>query len=101
LKDLKKINLELFGQNFPITTADGTLEDLRKISEYYKHVILGLQKKFPQIPHLNIAVLAGLMITDDLYNLSKSKTSNFTFDEKKADDLINEAIKQLEVSLKL
>jgi cell division protein ZapA (FtsZ GTPase activity inhibitor) len=99
VEEIKKLNFELFGQNFPLTTNDGSIEDLKKVSGYYKRIVSELLKKSPQTPHLNIAVLAGLMITDDLYNLSKSKNPNFSFDDKKVDELISEALKQLEVSL--
>ena len=101
MSEVKRINFELFGQNFPLTTSDGSIEDLKKVAGYYRKIVGELQKKFPQMPHLNIAVLAGLMVTDDLYMLSKTKNPDFSFDDRKADELLNEAIKQLEVSLNL
>lgn len=99
MEEVKRINFELFGQMFPLTTNDGTTEDLKKIAGYYKKIVIGLQKKLPNASHLNIAVLAGLMITDDLYNLSKDKNPNFSFEDKKVDELLSEALKQLELSL--
>jgi cell division protein ZapA (FtsZ GTPase activity inhibitor) len=96
-----KYDLELFGQTFPLKTTDGNIEDLKKVSNYYKRVALELMKKFPNLPHINISILAGIMITDDLYNLSKSKNSGFIFDEKRCDEMVNEALKQLEVYLNI
>jgi cell division protein ZapA (FtsZ GTPase activity inhibitor) len=94
-------DLELFGQTFPLKTSDGNIEDLKKVSNYYKRVALELLKKFPNLPHINISILAGIMITDDLYNLSKSKNPSFSFDEKRCDEMVSEALKQLEVSLEI
>jgi cell division protein ZapA (FtsZ GTPase activity inhibitor) len=96
-----KFDLELFGQTFPLKTTDGNIEDLKKVASYYKRVALELMKKFPNIPHLNISILAGIMITDDLYNLSRTKNSGFSFDEKRCDEMITDALKQLEISLKM
>jgi cell division protein ZapA (FtsZ GTPase activity inhibitor) len=96
-----KFDMDLFGQTFPLKTTDGNIDDLKKVASYYKRVVLELMKKFPNVPHLNISILAGIMITDDLYNLSKSRNSNFSFDEKRCDEMISEALKQLELSLNL
>ena len=96
-----KLDLELFGQTFPLKTTDGNIEDLKKVASYYKRVASELLKKFPNMPHLNISILAGIMITDDLYNLPRTKNSGFSFDEKRCDEMISEALKQLEISLNI
>ncbi|OHD07317.1 MAG: hypothetical protein A2086_03105 [Spirochaetes bacterium GWD1_27_9] len=101
MSNIEVYKLELFGQDFSLTTKDGNKEELRKVADYYRKKIEELLKKFPNTPYLNIAVLAGLTVTDELYNLSKSKNTNFVFEEKKIDEILNEAIKQLEFSLTL
>ncbi|MCG8572073.1 MAG: cell division protein ZapA, partial [Spirochaetes bacterium] len=108
---------EIFGQNFELETKDGKRNDLMKVANYYKKVIETLKKKQPNKPHLEIAVLAGLMITDDLYNLVQSRKNNDLNPEtnanpekapsanpaadQKIDEILNQAIKKLEISLKL
>lgn len=93
--------LEIFGLEFPLTTKDGNGEQLKRISEYYKRAVTELQKKSPNLPHLNIAVLAGITLTDELYNLAKSKNVKISGDDKKVDELLNEALKQLEIYLNI
>jgi cell division protein ZapA (FtsZ GTPase activity inhibitor) len=60
-----------------------------------------IQKRAPNKSQLDIAVLAGLTVTDELYNLAKSKKTTMNGDNQKIDEIITQAIKQLEVSLKL
>ena len=93
--------LEIFGLEFPVKTKDGNKEELKKISEYYKRIVVELQKKSPTLPHLNVAVLAGLTLTDELYNLAKSKNVKIGVDDKKVDELLSEALKQLDISLNI
>lgn len=93
--------LEIFGLEFSLTTKDGNKDELRKVAEYYKKVTEDLQRKSPNLPHINVAVLAGLTLTDELYNLAKSKSIKVANNDKKVDELINEAIKQLEFSINM
>jgi len=101
METAKTYTFDLFGQDFSITTEDGNTEELKKISDYYKRTVNELVKKFPNRPQLNLAILAGLKITDELYNLAKNKKVNLLDDEKKIDELLNEALKQLDISISL
>lgn len=96
-----KYNLELFGQNFSLVTEDGKKDELIKVGNYFKSIVESLQKKAPNKSQLDIAVLAGLKVTDELYNLAKSKKTPMNGDNQKIEEIINQAIKQLEFSLKL
>lgn len=104
----KKITLKLFDRVFELATSDGNSEDLLKVAHYYKKVTENLKKLHPKRPELEIAVLAGLRITDELYNLLKKyeqnkddSVQNNSKDTIKVNDLINQALKELELSLKL
>ncbi|HNZ26811.1 MAG TPA: cell division protein ZapA [Spirochaetota bacterium] len=96
-----KYNLELFGQNFSLVTKDGKKDELIKVGNYFKSIVESIQKRAPNKSQLDIAVLAGLTVTDELYNLAKSKKTTMNGDNQKIDEIITQAIKQLEVSLKL
>lgn len=101
----EKYILELFGQRFPLITNDGNREDLVNIAEYFKSIVEQLAEKCPDRPQLDIAVLAGIKITDELYSLIKHKNENANLtthrNDKKVNELIESAIKRLEVSLNL
>jgi len=96
-----KYNLELFGQNFSLVTKDSKKDELIKVGNYFKSIVESIQKRAPNKSQLDIAVLAGLTVTDELYNLAKSKKTTMNGDNQKIDEIITQAIKQLEVSLKL
>ncbi|HOF00722.1 MAG TPA: cell division protein ZapA [Spirochaetota bacterium] len=96
-----KYNLELFGQNFSLVTKDGKKDELIKVGNYFKSIVESIQKRAPNKSQLDIAVLAGLTVTDELYNLAKSKKTTMNGDNQKIDEIITQAIKQLELSLKL
>lgn len=103
----EKYILKLFGQQISLTTNDGNREDLKNVAEYFKSVVEELQNSFKSKSQLDIAILAGLKITDELYSYLKSNKSpnlqnlnnkkNMGEIEKK---LIT-AIKQLDISLKM
>lgn len=100
----EKYEIKLFGQNFVFTTDDGTKEDLKAVIEYYKRVVENLMEKLPGRSQLDIAILAGLKITDKLYTLINKKSVKIgdkDKDEESIDIKINEAIKRLEKSLTL
>ena len=96
-----KYQLELFGQVFNFVTNDGKKEELLKIGSYFKNVVESLLKKMPNKSQLEIVVLAGLMITDELYTVAKSKKISLQKDREEVDEIISEAIKQLDISLNL
>ena len=95
-----KYVLEIFGQEFILTTTDGEEEDLANVSEYFKKVAEELHAKFPKRPQLDIAILAGLKITDEYYAFAKAKKKSIN-EEKNFSDVIDEAIKRLDISLNL
>jgi len=101
MSDNNSYRLEIFGMEFSLTTKDGDREGLKRVAEYYKRVVTELQKKSPNLPHINVAVLAGLTLTDELYNLAKSKNLKVDVDDRKVDELLNQALKQLEISLNI
>jgi cell division protein ZapA (FtsZ GTPase activity inhibitor) len=94
-------NLDLFGTEFPLKTTDGNRDELIRVSEYYKKVVHSLSRKSPKASSLHIAVLAGIIITDELYNLARQKNTQPENVRREINDLLNEAIKQLEVSISL
>jgi len=94
-----KLTLELFGQSFSFTT-DAKKEELIKVLNYYKHVVNSIEKKFPNRSHLDIAVLTGLIITDELYMVLKSRNKNLNSEEEELDTKIIELINSLDTILK-
>jgi cell division protein ZapA (FtsZ GTPase activity inhibitor) len=105
LSDQERYTLELFGQKFVLVTQDGDQKDLKNVADYYKNVIDELAAKFPERPLLDLAILAGLKITDELYALVKknNKSGDFSgrIEDKKITEMIDTAIKRLEVSVNL
>ncbi len=101
MSEVNSYKLEMFGMEFSLTTKDGDVDGLKRVAEYYKRVVNQILNKNPNLPHINVAVLAGLTLTDELYNLAKSKNIRIDPDYKKADDLLNQAIKELEFSLNI
>jgi cell division protein ZapA (FtsZ GTPase activity inhibitor) len=101
MKTPEKYELDIFGQKFSLSTSDGKKSDLKKVADYYKNVVEKLAKKLPDRQLLDIAILAGIKITDKLYSLSNSKSIDFDEDESKIHDIVNDAIKRLDISLRL
>ena len=97
----EKYEVELFGQKFVLTTTDGEKNDLKKVVEYYKSIIEDLSGKFPDRQFLDVAILAGLKVTDELYSVAASKNIKLTPETKKIHKIVNDAIKRLDNSLGL
>ena len=98
---LEKYELDIFGQKFVLSTSDGKKSELKKVADYYKNIVENLAKKLPDRQLLDIAILAGIKITDKLYSISNSKSVNFDEDETKIHEIVNDAIKRLDISLRL
>ena len=101
MNTLEKYELDIFGQKFILSTSDGKKSELKKVADYYKSVVENLAKKLPDRQLLDIAILAGIKITDKLYSMSNSKSIDFEEDEIKIHEIVNDAIKRLDISLKL
>ena len=95
-----KFELNLFGQTFFFTTTDGKKEELIRVGNYYKSIVNSLEEKFPTKSHLDIVVLAGLMITDELYMVLKSRNRNFSIEDKEIEKKILDLINSLDTILK-
>ncbi len=107
MNSLEKYELDLFGQKFVLSTNDGNLSELKKIADYYKNIVENLAKKLPDRQILDITILAGIKITDKLYSMINSKPTDdskpikFSADDVKIHEIVDEAIKRLDISLGL
>ena len=97
----EKYEVELFGQKFILATSDGEKNDLKKVVEFYKSIVEDLTAKFPNRQYLDIAILAGLKVTDELYAIADSKNIQLKPESKKIHKIVNDAIKRLDISLGL
>ena len=101
MENPEKYEAELFGQKFILSTTDGKKHDLEKVVEYFKSVVESLTKKLPDRPQLDIAILAGLKISDKLYSLANLKGVDLDVDDKEIHKIVNDVIKRLDISLGL
>ncbi len=103
MSSLEKYELDIFGQKFVLSTSDGKTSELKKVADYYKSVVENLSKKLPDRQLLDIAILAGIKITDKLYSVSNSNSKSEKFDDGqgKIHDIVDDAIKRLDISLRL
>jgi len=70
--DGKSIRVRIFGNEYPLRGED---EDLTKrVAMYVDNMLNKIRDKHPEQPHLTIAVLSALNITEDLL-LEKDKHS--------------------------
>lgn len=98
----EKYEISLFGQKFVLFTTDGNKQELKQVVDYYKRTVEALTEKLPNRPQLDIAILAGLKVTDKLFSLAGSK--NIKIDDKnnnKIHEILDNAIKRLDISLSL
>ncbi|HOJ62983.1 MAG TPA: cell division protein ZapA [Spirochaetota bacterium] len=95
-----KFKINLFGQDFFFTTTYDKKEELLRVANYYKNIVDSLLEKFPNKPHLDILVLSGLMIADELYALLKSRNKNLSTEEKEIERAILDLINSLDNVLK-
>ena len=96
---MNKLSIDILGQKIDLVVKDGEIEDLKKISAYYKRTVDKISTNYPNKTSSEISILAGLMITEEFYSLiNRKRTLDPEFDVK-ADSLINQAIKELEKSL--
>jgi len=101
VENLQKYEVELFGQKFVLSSDDGKKHELEQVVKYYKKIVDMLIDKLPSRPQLDLAILAGLKVTDKLFNLANSKNITVLNDEEKIHEILNDAIKRLDISLKM
>jgi cell division protein ZapA (FtsZ GTPase activity inhibitor) len=101
MEDQKKYEIKIFGQKFTLTTSDGQVNELKKVAEHYKMVVEHISQKLPNRSQLDVAILAGLKITDKLYSVLKSKDMDLDLVNERLNEIVNEAIKRLDISLDL
>jgi cell division protein ZapA (FtsZ GTPase activity inhibitor) len=101
MENSEKYEVELFGQKFVLYTTDGEKNELKKVVEYYKSIVENLSGKFPERQFLDIAILAGLKVTEKLYSIAGSKNIKIEPEDKKIHKIVNDAIKRLDNSLGL
>jgi len=96
-----KYEVELFGQKFILSTTDGKKDELKKVVEYYREVVELLSEKLGNRPQLDIAILAGIKITDKLHSIANPENIKIEEQNKKLHDIVDSAIKRLDNSLGL
>jgi len=101
MENNEKYEVELFGQKFILSTTDGEKNELKKVVEYYKSIVENLMEKLPERQHLDIAVLAGLKISDKLHEIAKSKNIKIHTEDRKISKIVTDVIKRLDNSLGL
>jgi cell division protein ZapA (FtsZ GTPase activity inhibitor) len=101
MDETQKYELNVLGQKFILTTIDGQANELKKVAEYYRSIVEYITQKLPNRSQLDIAVLAGLKITDKLYTAMKSKNMDLDSVNDKLHEIVNEAIKRLDISMEL
>jgi cell division protein ZapA (FtsZ GTPase activity inhibitor) len=101
MDDLQKYEIKILGQKFTLSTSDGQVNELKKVAEYYKSMVEHIALKLPNRSQLDIAILTGLKITDKLYSVLKTKDVDLDVVNEKLHEIVNEAIKRLDISLEL
>lgn len=81
-----KIQLHLLGTSFTIQAQAGD-EYLTKLTSYYKEIINTIRESGSLTDPLQISILAGITLVDELY---KQKQKTASFKEKDAEDSENE-----------
>lgn len=69
------LTIDLLGTSFKINAHQDT-QYLQKLLSYYSEVVKSLQKNFPGQEPLQTAILAGVMISDELYTQKYSTASS-------------------------
>lgn len=95
-----KFKINLFGQDFLFTTSYEKKEELIRVATYYKNIVDSLVEKFPNKPHIDILVLSGLMVADELYMLLKSRNKNLSTEEREIEKVILDLINSLDNVMK-
>lgn len=68
------LTINLLGTSFKINAYQDE-QYLQQIMSYYTEVVESLKKNFPGQPPLQTAILAGIMISDELYSQKYSAES--------------------------
>lgn len=98
---MEKFSFEILGQKMDIVLKDGSKEDLVKVIKYYKEKINNLSESYPYKTSLEIALLAGIKVTEEFYTLYKKKILSDPEQNGRINKMVSEALKQLETTLDL
>ena len=69
------LTIDLLGTSFKISAHQDT-QYLQQLLSYYTEVVKSLQRNFPGQEPLQTAILAGIMISDELYTQKYSSVSS-------------------------
>ena len=96
------LQIDILGTSFSIKASEDEAY-LNKLLGYYKKIVEEIEKSGMLTKSLQISILAGIMLCDELYK-EKSKTAKFSQDaaigsEGEAERLAAEMIKKLDAAI--
>ncbi len=107
---MNSLQISMLGTSFSIKAAEDEAY-LKKLLKYYRQIAEHVSKSEQPLSNIQVAVLSGLMLCDELYKekskkaVEKSKESEVRQQEAEIDAKIEEAtlsmIKKLDEALKL
>ncbi len=98
---MERFSFEILGQKLDITIKDGEKSDLIKIIKHYKDKANAIMESYPYKSSVEVALLAGIKITEELYALYQRKAPLLPETSKEIDQKLTDSIKELENTLEL
>ncbi len=92
-------SFELFGDKYKFQTSDGNKKALEGVVNYFKKIVDDLYKAYPYKSRQELLVLAGVTISDRLYQTAKHYEQNASPVEKANCEFLKETIKKIDENL--
>lgn len=97
---MEKFTFDILGEKMNISIKKEDHDDVIAILKFYRKKVQELKELYPHKSPLEIAILAGVRVTDEYYSCYKELTSPIKRENNNFDKILNELGKELDLVIK-
>jgi cell division protein ZapA (FtsZ GTPase activity inhibitor) len=97
---MEKFTFDILGQKMNISIKKDDHDEIVKVLKFYRKKVQELEKLYPYKSSLEIAILAGVRITDEYYACYNERTSSIKKEDNNINKILNELGKELDLVIK-
>lgn len=97
---MEKFTFDILGQKMDISIRNEDREEVIAILKFYKKKVHDLEELYPYKSSLEIAILAGVKVTDEYYSCYKELTAPIKKENSNFNKMIDDLGKELDLLIK-
>lgn len=97
---MEKFTFDILGQKMDISIKNEDHDDVVAILKFYRKKVQELEELYPYKSSLEIAILAGVKVTDEYYSCYKELTAPMKKENSNIDKMLDDLGKELDLVIK-